>query len=238
MPLRFVPAEPGRIYRKISYGPLLDMFLLDMRSYRGPNRAHPEDRYGPEAHLLGPAQVAWLKRELRRSAATWKVIASDTPLGTIVANTPGARTPLGRGIEIADLLSFMQRAGVRNTIWLTADLHYTAAHYFDPNNSVFQDFDPFWEFVSGPLHAGTWTPSPLDRTFGPRVAFQCAASDAQGDNLAPCFGLQFFGHIAIDGNTEVLTVTLKNVDDQALWATSIEPRSDQSARHPSRPLPG
>ena len=91
--------------------------------------------------------------------ATWKVIATDTPLGTITASSPGARTPLGRGIEIADLLSFMERAGIRNTVWITADLHYTAAHYFDPNNAIFQGFEPFWEFVSGPIHAGTWTPS-------------------------------------------------------------------------------
>ena len=146
------------------------------------------------------------------------------------ANSPGARTPLGRGIEIADLLSFMQRAGIRNTIWITADLHYTAAHYFDPNHAVFQDFEPFWEFVSGPIHAGTWTSYDLDRTFGPRVVFQNAASREQGDNLAPCFGLQFFGHVAIDGATEVLTVTLKNDDDRALWSTFLEPRSDQSAR--------
>ena len=37
MPMRAEPAEPGRVYRKISYGPLLDVFMLDMRSYRGPN---------------------------------------------------------------------------------------------------------------------------------------------------------------------------------------------------------
>ena len=37
MPTRQTQAEPGRVYRKISYGPLLDVFLLDMRSYRGPN---------------------------------------------------------------------------------------------------------------------------------------------------------------------------------------------------------
>src|SRR5262249_15868521 len=80
MPLRYVPSEPGRIYRKISYGPLLDVFLLDMRSYRGSSAAHPDSRYGPDAYLLGPAQLAWLKRELKRSTATWKVIASDTPL--------------------------------------------------------------------------------------------------------------------------------------------------------------
>src|SRR5262245_9343307 len=225
MPLRYVPSEPGRIYRKISYGPLLDLFLLDMRSYRGSNAAHPDGSYGPDAYLLGPAQLAWLKRELKRSTATWKVIASDTPLGTIAATLPGAHSPIGRGMEIADLLSFVQRAAIRNTVWITADLHYTAAHFFDPNAAVFQDFEPFWEFVSGPIHAGTWTPCSLNPAFGPRVVFQRAASREQGNNLAPCFGLQFFGHVAIDGETGVLTVTLKNVDDRALWSIDIVPSS-------------
>ncbi len=34
MPIRSTPAQDGRVYRKISYGPLLDVFLIDMRSYR------------------------------------------------------------------------------------------------------------------------------------------------------------------------------------------------------------
>jgi len=99
----------------------------------------------------------------KRSRATWKVIAADTPIGYVV-NTTGiehADGPRGRGLEIADLLSFIKHAGIRNTLWLTADLHYTAAHYYDPNRAVFQNFAPFWEFVSGPLHAGTWTPVPM-----------------------------------------------------------------------------
>ena len=29
MRMRFEPAEPGRVYRKVSYGPLLDVFMLD-----------------------------------------------------------------------------------------------------------------------------------------------------------------------------------------------------------------
>ena len=37
MPTRQTIAEPGRVYRKIAYGPLLDVFMIDMRSYRGPN---------------------------------------------------------------------------------------------------------------------------------------------------------------------------------------------------------
>ena len=52
----------------------------------------------------------------------------------------------------------------------------------------------------------------LDNTFGPEVMYQNGCSAAQGENLAPCFGLQFFGHVAIDGDTEVMTVTLKDVE--------------------------
>src|SRR5215510_5036572 len=86
MPLRYVPSEPGRIYRRISYGPLLDIFLLDMRSYRGLNDEIEETHHGAKEHLLGSLQLTWLKRELSRSAATWKIIASDTPLGTIASS--------------------------------------------------------------------------------------------------------------------------------------------------------
>ncbi|HTP93449.1 MAG TPA: alkaline phosphatase D family protein [Xanthobacteraceae bacterium] len=232
LPIRETMAEPGRVYRKIEYGPLLDVFMLDMRSYRGPDGPHADRVYGPADYFLGPAQVAWLKRELMRSQATWKVIAADTPIGYIVnpAGLVPADGPCGRDLEIAALLSFIKHAGIANTLWITADLHYTAAHYYDPHRAVFQDFEPFWEFVSGPLHAGTWTPVPMERTFGPQVAFQKASSQEQGDNLAPCYGLQFFGHVAIDGATETLTVTLKDVEDRALWSKTLDPAPRPAAR--------
>src|SRR5438132_461951 len=105
-----------------------------------------------------------------------------------------------------------------------------AAHYYDPNRAVFQDFEPFWEFMSGPLHAGTWRPQTLDNTFGPRAVFQQGCSGAQRDDLAPCCGLQFFGHVAIDGASDVMTVTLKDVADRDLWSTTIEPRMEKWSR--------
>jgi alkaline phosphatase D len=235
MPLRESLAEPGRVYRKISYGPLLDVFMLDMRSYRGPNAGGKDNAYGPAAYFLGPDQVAWLKRELTASRATWKVIAADMPIGLVVvydndrnwgveAVAQGDGPALGRELEIADILSFIKRNNVRNTVWLTADVHYTAAHYYDPNKAQFQDFEPFWEFVSGPIHAGTFGPNPLDNTFAPQIMFQSAPTKEQGQNLAPSFGMQFFGHVAIDGATGVMTVTLKDVEDRALWSTRIEPK--------------
>jgi alkaline phosphatase D len=97
---------------------------------------------------------------------------------------------------------------------------------------VFQDFEPFWEFISGPLHAGTWPPQKLDNTFGPRAVYEKGCSKEQGENLAPCFGLQFFGHVAIDGLTEVMTVTLMDVDNHDLWSIRIEPQPEWwSGRH-------
>ena len=223
MPMRAVAAqEDGRIYRKIAYGPLLDVFMIDMRSYRDSSFNKGEQS---EACILGAAQLAWLKRELVASDATWKVIAADMPIGLISedAIALGDGPPERREHEIADLLSFIKRAGLRNIVWLTADMHYTAAHHYDPNRATFQDFEPFWEFVSGPLHAGTWAPAPLDNTFGPKAIFQKGCS---GENLAPCYGMQFFGRVDIDGKTEVMTVTLKDVDNSDLWSVDIEPRPD------------
>ncbi|WP_176393391.1 alkaline phosphatase, partial [Pseudomonas sp. SCPG-7] len=80
-PIRFTPAEPGRVYRKIAYGPLLDVFFLDLRSYRGPNGDSVETEMTPQSRIIGEEQLRWLKRELANSKATWKVIASDMPIG-------------------------------------------------------------------------------------------------------------------------------------------------------------
>ena len=221
MPMRAMPERDGRVYRKVSYGPLLDVFMIDMRSYRDSTVNKGEG----EACILGATQLSWLKRALLASDATWKVIAADMPIGVVSedAIALGDGPPERREHEIADLLSFIKRAGVRNIVWLTADMHYTAAHYYNPNRAIFRDFEPFWEFISGPLHAGTWGPGPLDNTFGPRAMYQ---KGCEGENLAPCFGMQFFGRVDIDGKTAVMTVTLKDVDDKDLWSVDLQPQPD------------
>lgn len=231
-PMRESIVEPGRVYRQISYGPHLDVFMLDERSYRGANGPNLETSYGPASYFLGPDQIAWLKRGLLNSRATWKVIASDMPLSLIVADTAKGGSeaiaqsdgpPRGRELEIADILRFIKMAPIRNTVWLTADVHYAAAHYYDPNKAQFQEFDPFWEFVSGPLHAGTFGPNKLDNTFGPEVRFIKAPEPGQA-NLPPSAGMQFFGHVKIDGASGQMTVTLRDRADVALWSTTLDPK--------------
>lgn len=237
-PISYTPAEPGRVYRKIAYGPMLDVFFLDMRSYRGANGASMEAEMTPESRILGAQQVAWLKRELANSKATWKVIAADMPIGLIVwddwktssgaeAVANGDNGPAkGRELEIADLLRFIKNANIANTVWLTADVHYTAAHYYDPSKAQFQDFEPFWEFVSGPLHAGTFGPNAMDMTFGPEVKFVKAPAEGQV-NLPPSAGMQFFGIVDIDSATQQMTVRLMDVGDTELWSITLDP-ADQS----------
>jgi len=236
-PMRwFTQQESERVYRQIPYGKLLDVFVLDMRSYRGPNGFNRQEKAGAETVYLGREQIRWLKQGLLSSNATWKVIASDMPLGLMVEDGKDAegRTKfensangdgpaLGREIEIADLLSAVKHNGVKNVVWLTADVHYTAAHYYDPAKAQFTDFNPFWEFVSGPLHAGTFGPNKLDNTFGPQVMFQKAPTDGK-ENLPPTAGMQFYGEVKIDGRSEGMNVALKDLTGATLWQTTIEPQ--------------
>lgn len=229
-PIRTKLVEPGRIYRKIAYGPLLDIFFLDMRTYRGPNTTNDQAERSELTAILGREQIDWLKRGLANSTATWKVIASDMPLGLLVADgethfeavAQGKPARLGREFDIAEVLSAIKALAIRNVVWLTADVHYTAAHHYSPDRATFQDFEPFWEFVSGPLHAGTFGPNDLDMTFGPRVEFVKAPEPGQ-KNLPPSAGLQFFGKVDIDGETGAMTVSLIDMADSVLWSKTLEP---------------
>ncbi|NYS41662.1 alkaline phosphatase, partial [Pseudomonas syringae pv. actinidiae] len=60
---------------------MLDVFVLDMRSYRDGNDANLADKPGPTTAVIGREQLDWLKRELDASTAQWKVIAADMPIG-------------------------------------------------------------------------------------------------------------------------------------------------------------
>jgi alkaline phosphatase D len=112
-------------------------------------------------------------------------------------------------------------------VWLTADVHYCAAHYYDPQKAQYKDFDPFWEFVSGPLNAGSFGPNALDNTFGPQVIFQKAPP---APNFSPFAGLQFFGQVDIDGRTAVMTVTLKDLNGASVFSQKLQSGGRQSRR--------
>ena len=234
-PMRPSAAETERVYRHIAYGPLLDVFVIDMRSYRAANGSNRQEQPGPETEYLGRPQLEWLKRGLRESKALWKAVASDMPIGLEVkdgvdsegrtrweAVANGNGPALGRELEIAELLRSIKRDNVRNVVWFTADVHYTAAHYYDPRKAQFTDFLPFWEFIAGPMHAGTFGPGVLEDTFGPQVIYQKAPPKGQS-NLPPSAGYQFFGEAEIEAKGE-LAVTLRDLNGAALHRQVLQPQ--------------
>jgi alkaline phosphatase D len=237
-PMRFSSEDAERVYRRIAYGPDLDVFMLDERSYRGPNSPNRQPRLNGDAAFLGAAQLAWLKRSLLQSSATWKLIASDMPISIVVpdlnpdvpkgtfeawANAENG-PPAGRELEIASLLSFIKNNAIKNVVWVTADVHYPAAFRYTPEKAAFTEFDPFWEFVAGPINAGTFGPGQMDMTFGPDIKF-VGVPEGMKQNRSPFEGLQFYGIGRIDGATGVLTMSLHDIDGKRLYGVDLEPEA-------------
>jgi alkaline phosphatase D len=220
-----VPSATGPVYRKLSYGPLLDVFVLDMRTFKDPNDGNTYA--DPDRGMLGDQQREWLINGLLASRATWKVIANDLPLGLVVPDGPAAQEgvaqgdngkPLGREMEFATVLQTCFRAGVTGLVFLTADVHYTAAHHYDPARAAVGDFAPFWEFVSGPAHAGAFGPNVLDGTFGPEAVYVHAPPVA---NTSPAEGFQHFGEVSVDAQSGAMTVDLRDREGVSLWSTTL-----------------
>jgi alkaline phosphatase D len=228
-PLPLQGDDPERVYRTVPYGGLLEVFALDLRSYRGANSENHQTAMDESTSLMGRTQLAWLKARLAGSRATWKVIASDLPIGLVVPDLPSFYeafanadngAPLGRELEIADLLRFIRDRRVRNVVFVTADVHYAAAHEYHPSRATFTEFDPFWEFVAGPLNAGTFGPNALDGTFGPEVKFNSVPPGFKG-NRPPSDGLQFYGKLRIDRRTRAMTASLHDLAGATIYTVEL-----------------
>lgn len=159
-----IDSGSGRLYRSVRWGKHVEIFLLDTRQYRDANSA-PDSPDHPKS-LLGKEQLAWLKAKLKESDATWKFIVSSVPLTAPTgspakperdgwANNEGAT---GFEQELLSLFTFMKNSGIRNCVWLAADVHFAAGNRLHP----YADMPSFvvYEFISGPMNAGLY-PNPV-----------------------------------------------------------------------------
>jgi alkaline phosphatase D len=155
LPLRdaSIPRGPSMpIYRKLTWGDLAELSMLDTRQYRSnpPCGFGEADRcpeaFEPEPTLTGPEQERWLLRNLARSDTRWNLIGQqvlmaeldhDGDAGELFWNDswdgyPAARTRITR---------FLHDARVRNPVVITGDWHSTFANdvkldYEDPRSPV------------------------------------------------------------------------------------------------------
>lgn len=225
----YVPLRAGaspHLYRSVRWGAGAELFLLDGRSYRS---ADSENREPEGASFWGEEQLAWLVRGLTTSTATWKLIATDMPLGLILRHTAtthdgigqSAGPPLGREREVATLLSACRAAGVHNLLFLTADVHYAALHRYSPERAFFKDFNAFHECIAGPLHASSFPPKGTDDTFGPEVLFQVVEPVVSGSG--PHAGRQSFGVVEVARGSHALTVAFRSGRGALLHEATLRP---------------
>ena len=102
LPLRrgSMPRGPSmQLYRRLAYGDLASLSLLDTRQYRTPQvdgaafQPNGSHAHGPARTLTGPAQERWLLDGLASSSSRWNVIAQQVYVAAIDLE-PGAGSRL------------------------------------------------------------------------------------------------------------------------------------------------
>jgi alkaline phosphatase D len=176
-PVAIAENTPSRLYRSLRWGKNLELFVLDTRQYRDPN-FEPDTDAHPKT-MLGREQVTWLKEKLAASDARWKAIVSSVPMSipTGFPAVPNGRDgwanfdqATGYERELLDILRFMREHAIRDSVWITTDVHFAEAFRYvpfagDPGFAVH-------ELVTGPMNAGIFPTMDFDTTLNPqRLAF-------------------------------------------------------------------
>lgn len=225
-PLPRFPDDPKRIYRRIGVGGHAEVFVLDTRQYR--DRNDQDDTQPRPKTMLGEAQRRWLIDGLVSSRATWKFVASSVPI-TIPTGWPESapRDGWASGAgqdgferELRSVFGALDAAGVRNLVWLTADVHFATGFRLRPlpESPGFVTH----EWVVGPLSAGIFPTDAMDPTFAPQRLFMHAPAEAP-QTLDEALGWYNFGEAAIDA-AGTLTLSVINGHGDVVARTELAPR--------------
>jgi alkaline phosphatase D len=140
--------DPGRIWRKLAWGDLADLVLLDTRLWArtattpGIVGVNPVEVAG--ATLLGEDQATWLEEQIRTSTARWKLIGQQVMVANLILS-PGMIINLdqwhGYPASRRRLLDFLKTSGPSNVVVLTGDLHTSWANelVLDPGDPAQYD---------------------------------------------------------------------------------------------------
>jgi len=130
-------SNPNRIWRKLSFGNMADIFMLDTRLYdRSLQGGNTNDS---SRHIIGNEQMQWLKTELINSTAKWKIIGQQvmmgnlTPFGIMLNNDQWD----GYSVERKKLYDIILNNNLKNVIVLTGDIHTAWAMDLPYNTSTY-----------------------------------------------------------------------------------------------------
>ncbi|WP_097262871.1 alkaline phosphatase D family protein [Streptomyces sp. TLI_55] len=148
MPVR--PAIAGTTYRRLRFGKLVDLSLLDLRSFRSQQVSVGNGSVDdPDRTLTGRAQLDWLKAGLKSSDTTWRLVGNSVMISPFAIGSLSADLlkPLAKLLGLPqeglalntdqwdgytddrrELLAHLRSNAIRNTVFLTGDIHMAWAN--------------------------------------------------------------------------------------------------------------
>ncbi|MFC9245441.1 alkaline phosphatase D family protein [Streptomyces sp. NPDC057136] len=148
MPVR--ASTEGTVYRRLRFGALADLHLLDLRSFRSEQASIGNGAVDdPERSLTGRAQLDWLKSGLAGSDAAWQLVGTSVMISPVAFGALPAHllAPLaellglpGEGLAVnvdqwdgytddrRELIAHLRDRAIRNTVFLTGDIHMAWAN--------------------------------------------------------------------------------------------------------------
>ncbi|MEV6111892.1 alkaline phosphatase D family protein [Streptomyces sp. NPDC052109] len=148
MPVR--PAIEGTTYRRLRFGKLADLSLLDLRSFRSQQASAGSGSVDdPNRTITGRAQLDWLKAGLKASDTKWRLVGNSVMIAPFVIGslTADLLKPLAKLLDLPqdgigintdqwdgythdrrELLDHLRSNAIGNTVFLTGDIHMSWAN--------------------------------------------------------------------------------------------------------------
>ncbi|NEB36089.1 alkaline phosphatase D family protein [Streptomyces sp. SID14515] len=148
MPVR--ASTEGTVYRRLRFGRLAELHLLDLRSFRSEQASIGSGSVDdPERTVTGRAQLDWLKAGLAGSDAAWKLVGTSVMISPVAFGALPAHLlePLagllglpkeGLAVNVdqwdgytddrKELIAHLRDRGVADTVFLTGDIHMAWAN--------------------------------------------------------------------------------------------------------------
>ncbi|RAV33285.1 alkaline phosphatase D family protein [Corynebacterium heidelbergense] len=147
LPVRATPfSQGGHLYRNLAFGSLVELNMLDLRTYRNKQPSFTTAREVDDENrtMMGSEQFTWLTGKLQSSTARWNFIGNSVMFTPVLIppldpQTSSAVTQLlglpeqgmpynfdqwdGYAAERRRLVRFLREKGIDNTVWLTGDIH-------------------------------------------------------------------------------------------------------------------
>lgn len=167
--LPFREQSPGKIWRTLRYGELLDLILLDTRNW-GRDEQDQDATDDPERSLLGFDQEMWASDELRNSSARWRIVGQQV----MMMNQPEFVVRLASGdawdgyrAARERFLNVLASNAIDNVVVLTGDIHMSWA-----GDLVLDPYGPGYDPATGAGSLGVEMICPGVSSPGSPVDFQ------------------------------------------------------------------